>query len=157
MCRLCLLHYLYLWEIISYNFIISKIVFFFHFEIAQFYQSVYQFLIKSQKNVICGEKADIIFNSGVIFKGALCYFGEKTQNLNIYNNNELTVQTQKYWFPPHNWINNNVPKSLFEAKQSKTIWNVFSFEVTWFIRLLSNGNKEMFVYLLLFRYENSTT
>lgn len=46
----------------------SKIFVFFHFEIAQFYQSVYQFLIKSQKNVKCGEKADIIFNSGVMLQ-----------------------------------------------------------------------------------------
>ena len=91
-----------------------------------------------------------------MFKGALCYFGEKTQNLNIYNNNEVIVQTQTYWFfPPHNWI--NIPKTLFEAKQIKTVWNVFSFEVTLFIRLLSNGNKAMFVYLVLFGYENSTT
>ena len=66
-------------------------------------------------------------------KGVLGIFGEvKTQNFDIYNINDVIIQT---FF--HSWINksvseeNMVPRALFEArevtgsatyKQSKTVW-----------------------------------
>ena len=42
-----------------------------------------------------------------VHKGALCSFGEeiKTQAFIIYNINEVIIQTQKYIFFFHNWIN----------------------------------------------------